>query len=170
MALDLDGFNALITTETGIALVFDEGQDVETPTLPYISANLIDEKPYKPFQAQTSFEVVDDVPTKTYAIPTETAMQYGVVYVADQFAEARAMIRKFYNYLHTDKFKLAMKRLDDVSLQVISGIRELKINKGGLFERRLTFDVLFHWTDYYIETNSDAIDSAEVEQVAPEEL
>ena len=161
--LDLDGFNALVKTATGLGVVFDEGQDVETPQMPYISANLIDEKRYKGHQVMSETTVVGPNVEKRYACPVETSFQYGAVYAADQFPEARAKIRELYMYLLTDKFKLAMKRLDDVSMQITSAIRETKILKGDIFERRLTFDVVFHWTDYYVDSTSDVIDTAELE-------
>lgn len=160
--LDLDGFNDIIKAAAGLSVVFDEGQDVETPEMPYISANMLDEKRYKMHQVLSK---TDENPpfAKTYASPVETFFQYGVIYAADQFDLARAKIRELYMYMLTDKFKLEMKRLDDVSCKIVSDIRETKIVKGDIFERRLTFDVVFLWTDYYIDPASDTIDTAEVE-------
>jgi hypothetical protein len=162
MALSLDNFYEIIKVETGLSVVFDEGQDVETPEMPYISANMLDEKKYKMHQVLSS-QLPDAPFTKTYASPSETFFQLGVIYAADQFPEAREMIRKLYMYMLTDKFKLAMKReADDCSVKIVSSIRETKIPKEDIFERRLTFDVVFLWTDYYEEPTGEVIESAEV--------
>jgi hypothetical protein len=64
-------------------------------------------------------------------------------------------------YLSTDEFRVAMNKLDDLSVQIISPIRELKISKGEFYERRLTFDLTFHWTDTYVVESAKIIDSVE---------
>jgi hypothetical protein len=163
--LNLSAIYSIIKNATGIDVVFDEGQNVETPPMPYITAALVDEKRYKGFQRMTMTVMVGSTPNKTYAIPVETTMQLGVVYEAGQFVAARNKIRDLYAYMMTDEWRNAMKALDDVSAQIISPIRELRINKAELFERRLTFDVTFHWTDVRTVTGVDIIDTVNVEQV-----
>lgn len=157
---DLDGFHELVLLETGLT-IYDEGQDESAPPMPYIGMNGIDEKKYRPHQIlKESFETSGE-PGTLYLNPSETIVQYGVVYESGQAPEARDMIRKLYNYLCTDRFKAAMKRLDGLSLSIVSNVRETKINRGEFFERRFTFDVKFFWQDQYSEVQSDTIDAVE---------
>lgn len=167
---NLDGFHELVLLETGLK-VYDEGQNETALKMPYIGFTGVDEKKYRPNQIlKETFETSGE-PGTVYLNPTETIIQYGVVYEAEQAPEARDMIRKLYNYLCTDEFKMAMKRLDGLSLSIVSNVRETKINRGEFFERRYTFDVRFFWQDQYIKAQSDTITSATADLVsAPEGL
>lgn len=166
MAFPLTRLFGIITLRTGLVVVAD-GQDTETPPMPYILATLIQEPKYKSWQTLRYDIETSGEPGRIYVNPTVTQMQFSVVYPAQKVAACRAMARLLYNYFSTDGFELALKRIDNVSLVTASEIRELKVAKANFFERQNSFDCNLLWADSITESFVDTIESADVQQEDP---
>lgn len=166
MGLPLTQLFSLIETRTGLKVIAD-GLDTETPPLPYILVSFIIEGKYKNWQTLRYDIETSGEPGRVYVNPSDTTIQFSVVYPAQKVAPCRAMARLLYNYFSTDGFELALKRIDNVSLVTSSEIRELKVAKANFFERQCTFDCKILWADSITETFVDVIESADVQQKDP---
>jgi len=166
MAFPLTQLFEIIRLRTGLTVIAD-GLDTETPPLPYIVASLIQEGKYKNWQTLRYDIETSGEPGRVYVNPTDTQMQFSVVFAAQKVSACRAAARLLYNYFATDGFKLALKRIDNVSLVTASEIRELKVAKANFFERQNSFDCKLLWADSITESFVDTIESAEVQQVSP---
>ena len=166
MGLPLTEIFGIITLKTGLKVIAD-GQDSETPPLPYILATLIQEPKYKSWQTLRYDIETSGEPGRMYVTPTKTQMTFSVVYASQKVSACRSMARYLFKYFATDDFQLRLKRLDNVSLVTASEIRELKVAKANFFERQCSFDCNIFWADSITESSVDIIEEVQVERESP---
>ncbi len=176
--LDLDAIHAKIERALNAAgdrekiEIFADGQDTETPPLPFITYSTLREEKYKEYQRMKYIRIVEGERQTHYENPTMTEIQYSVHFEAKQLDEAKRMISRLYNYLTTDEFKQGsfvtvdgvpefQNPLDGVGFTIISDVRPNTVPKNDFFERQFSFDVRWLWRDGIKITSAETIEEAD---------
>lgn len=143
------------------------GQNDESLPLPYFSYEILREPKYREYQVlPIDFETSGEFGRRYYN-PTKTEVQYTVHFDGKQQAAALSKIRELYRYITTDKFKMAMKRLDfPVNYTLLGdGIRTTNTIRNEFFEKQYSFDIRYIWADVDTDPDVDVIETANTEQI-----
>lgn len=152
----LGAIHTLLEAATGVP-IGRSGQINDRSPRPFmVYDQTLPEKKYKRHQIMKQYVVPDlpGTPTAQYKNPHKFSIQYTIVFNS-QDANCPVVIQNLSRYLVTDKFKLAMDKLD-VKFYMSSDIVENIIPIEGFTDRQFIFVIDYFWADIWTDSDNDA--------------
>lgn len=166
----LGAIHALLEAATGVPIGRSGQINDRTPRPFMVYDQTLPEKKYKRHQIlkQYSQDVYNNIVAQ-YKNPHKFSIQYTIVFNS-QDANCPVVIQNLSRYLVTDKFKLAMDKLD-VKFYMSSDIVENNVPIEGFSDRQFIFTIDYFWADIWSDSADDAtvgaIETAQIAETTP---